>query len=80
MLLDRDARKAFPVKVLKTSMVPPEIFSFIKDYKVVRAENKYINISIDSEFVARLSEKTGLPLRNYYLSETQIRSILNCKL
>lgn len=72
--------RIFQFKVLENMYGAPETFSFIKDYKVVRAENKYINISIDSEFIARLSEKTGLPLRNYYLSETQIRSILNCKL
>lgn len=72
--------RLFQFKVLENKYGASEIFSFIKDYKVVRAENKYINISIDSEFIARLSEKTGLPLRNYYLSETQIRSILNCKL
>jgi len=72
--------RLFQFKVLENKYGAPETFSFIKDYKVVRAENKYINISTDSEFIARLSEKTGLPLRNYYLSETQIHSILNCKL
>jgi transposase len=72
--------RLFQFKVLENKYGSPEIFSFIKDYKVVRAENKYINISIDSKFIARLSEKTRLPLQNYYLSETQIHSILNCKL
>ena len=48
--------RLFQFKVLENKYGAPETFSFIKDYKVVRAENKYINISIDSEFIARLSE------------------------
>lgn len=72
--------RIFQFKVLENKHSTSEIFSFIKDFKVTRGENKYINTTIDSEFIARFSEKTGLPLRNYYLSETQIQSILNCKL
>jgi transposase len=72
--------RVFQFKVLENKCRAPEIFRFIKGFKVAKSENKYINTTIDSEFITRLSAKTGLPLRNYYLSETQIKSILNCKL
>jgi transposase len=72
--------RLFQFKVLENKRGTSEIFSFFKNFKVARAESKYINTTIDSEFIAHLSEKTGLPIRNYYLSETQIQSILNYKL
>jgi len=71
--------RIFQFNVLEDKCGAPEIFGFIKDFKVTKGEGKYINTTIDSVFIALLSEITGLPLRNYYLSETQIRSILNYK-
>jgi hypothetical protein len=52
----------------------------MKDFRVIEAGGRYINTTTDSDFIERLSEITGLPLRNYFLSETQVRSILNYKL
>ena len=72
--------RLFQFKILENKYGALEIFSFIKNFRVVKADSKYINTTNDSEFIVNLSGKTGLPLRNYYLSETQIRSILNCKL
>jgi transposase len=72
--------RIFQFKVLENKYGSSEIFGFMKDFRVTEAERKYINTTMDSDFVKHLSEKTGLPLRNYYLSETQIKSILNCKL
>jgi len=72
--------RLFQFKVLENKRGTPEIFGFFKNFKVAKAESKYINTTIDSEFIAHLSEKTGLPLQNYFLTETQIQSILNYKL
>ena len=72
--------RIFQFKVLENKRGSSEIFSFFKGFKVARADGRYINTTIDSEFIAHLSEKTDLPLRNYYLSETQVQSILNYKL
>ena len=69
--------RIFQFYFLKSKYGAPEIFSFIKNFKVTKGEGKYINTTVDSEFLTRLSEMTELPLRNYYLTETQIRSILN---
>jgi transposase len=67
-------------KVLDNKYETSEIFSFMKDFRVTEAEGKYINTMTDSDFIEHLSEITGLPLRNYSLSETQVKSILNYKL
>ena len=53
-----------------------EIFSFLHNFNVVKAESKYINTSRDNAFIQALEAKTGLPLTNYFLSKTQIKSIL----
>jgi len=44
---------------------------------VVKGENKYINTTKSTNFIYELSRKLKLPLTNYYLTETQIKSILN---
>ena len=72
--------RIFQFKVLENKCGTSEIFSFMKDFKVTEAEGRYINTAMDSDFIKHLSENTGLPLRNYYLSKTQLKSILNYKL
>lgn len=70
--------RLFQFKVLEDACGAPEIFSFFKDFRVTKTDNnKYVNTTTDSEFITHLAEKTGLPLRNYYMSESQIRTILN---
>jgi len=71
--------RVFQFKILENQYSASELFSFIKGFKVTRGESKYINTTIDSEIIARLADMTGLPLRNYYLTDTQIQSILNYK-
>ena len=72
--------RIFQFKVLKNKYGTSEIFGFMKDFRITEAEGKYINTTMDSDFIEHLSENTGLPLRNYSLSETQLKSILNYKL
>ena len=69
--------RIFQLNILNNKYGTPEIFSFFKNFRVTKGEGKYINTTIDSDFITKLSEITGLPLRNYYLTEMQIRSILN---
>lgn len=72
--------RIFQFKVLENKYGASEIFGFMKDFRVTETEGKYINTTMDSDFIEQLSENTGLPLRNYYLSERQLKSILNYKL
>jgi len=66
-------------KVLKNRYSTNEIFRFIKDFKVTKAETKYINTTTSTDFINDLSKMFKLPLTNYFLTETQIKSILNHK-
>lgn len=67
-------------RILGNQYGTSEIFSFLKDFRVTKAETKYINTSKSSEVIHGLAQKFGLPLTNYFLTETQIRSILNNKI
>ena len=67
-------------KVLENKYSTSEIFDFMKDFRVTWAETKYINTTTSTDFINGLAEKTGLPLMNYFLTKTQIKSILNYKL
>lgn len=57
-----------------------EIFGFIKNFKVTKSERLYINTTTYSEFIGELSKAFGLPLTNYFLTEKQIKSVLDYKL
>jgi transposase len=72
--------RIFQFKILKNQYSTSDIFGFIRGFKAVKAESKYINITASCDFINDLSDLTGLPLTNYFLSETQIKKILNYKL
>jgi transposase len=67
-------------KVLDNKYSTSTIFDFIKSFKATKSESKYINTTTYSDFINDLSIKFNLPLTNYFLTETQIKSILNLKL
>jgi transposase len=67
-------------KVLDNKYSTSVIFDFVKSFKATKAESKYINTTTYSDFINDLSIKFNLPLTNYFLSETQIKSMLNFKL
>jgi len=71
--------RIFQFKVLGNKYPTSDIFNFIKNFKVTKADTKYINTTTSSSFITELSEKLKLPLTNYFLTETQIKSILNHK-
>ena len=72
--------RLFQFKILADNFGAPEVFGFIKGFRVTHAEPKCINVAIDSPFVRYLADITNLPLRSYYLSKPQIQSVLRCKL
>lgn len=71
--------RIFQFKVLEDKYSTNEIFKFIKNFKVTKAETKYINTTTSSNFINELSDMLSLPLTNYFLTENQIKSILNYK-
>jgi len=72
--------RLFQFKTLEDAYGAPEIFDFFKEFRVTKTDSKYINTTTDSEFITHLASITGLPLRNYYLSDSHMRAILNCKI
>lgn len=72
--------RIFQFKVLKNKYSTSEIMDFIKNFKATKGEFKYINTTTYSNFINDLSEIFGLPLTNYFLTESQIKSIFNYKL
>ena len=71
--------RIFQFKMLENEYSSSDIFDFVKDFKVTKAETKYINTTTASNFINELTAKTKLPLTNYFLTESQIKSILNYK-
>ena len=71
--------RIFQFKVLENKYATSDIFRFIKDFKVTKAETKYINTATTSDLINELSVKWKLPLTNYFLTESQIKTILNQK-
>lgn len=66
--------------ILKNQYSTSEIFKFIRCFNVVKADHLYINTATSSKLIEELAKSTGLPLTDYLLSETKIKSILNYKI
>ena len=62
-------------KVLENRYSTSEIFTFIKSFNVTKVDSKYINTTTYTDFINDLSKILNLPLTNFYLTETQIKSI-----
>jgi len=67
-------------KILDNKYSTTEIFEFIKSFKATKSESKYINTTTYSDFINDMSKKFKLALTNYFLTETQIKSMFNHKL
>jgi transposase len=67
-------------KILGDKHSSNEIFEFIRHFKAIKVDDKYINIAIDSPFIQKLTEMFSLPLTNYVLTEKQIKEIMTLKL
>lgn len=70
--------RLFQFKILKSEFCSEEIFSFIRDFRVAKiSDRKYISLARNCTFIRSLSEKTGLPLTSYFLSNGQIKEMLS---
>lgn len=72
--------RIFQFKILNNKYPSEKIYKFFKEFEVIEADNRYINITRKSEFVFELAEITKLSINQYYLSRKQIEKMLNCKL
>lgn len=67
-------------KVLDNKYSTSQIMKFVRSFKLVKGENKYINVTTSSDFIKDLEEITNLPLTNLYITERQIKQIFNYKI
>lgn len=72
--------RIFQFKILNNQYSTHQIMKFIRNFKIVKGESKYINITTSTEFIKEFKEITNLPLTNYYLTERQIKQIFNYKI
>jgi len=69
--------RLFQFNILENKFSASEIFDFFRDFRVTKADGRYINTTTDSHFISHLSSILDLPLRNFHLSEPHVRKILN---
>ncbi|CRH60299.1 Transposase [Chlamydia trachomatis] len=70
-------QRIFQFKVLENKYSSSELNEFYKAFQFVEGEDSYTNISIGTNFITELSDMTGLPLDNYFLSPTKLKKVLN---
>lgn len=65
-------------KILKETHCSEDLFNFMRKFKAVKISDiKYINLAKYSQFIHDFSDITKLPLTSYFLSEFQIKKMLN---
>ena len=72
--------RIFQFIILKNKYPSETIYKFFKEFEVIKADNKYINITSRNEFIFDLADTFKIPINQYYLSEKQINKVLNTKL
>lgn len=70
-------QRIFQFKVLENKYSSSELNEFYKGFQLVEGEDSYTNISIGTDFITELSDMTGLPLDNYFLSPAKLKKVLN---
>ena len=70
-------QRIFQFKVLENKYPSSELNEFYKGFQLVEGEDSCTNISIGTNFITELSDMTGLPLDNYFLSPTKLKMVLN---
>ena len=53
------------------------IYEFFRNFEIAKGESKCINLTAKNDFIVALAQKTGLPIDNLLLSETQLKQIRN---
>ncbi len=70
--------RLFEFKIMKNTYSASQICNFIRNFKVLKeTDNRYINISSSSDFIKDLSKKFSLPYTNFFLSDSQIKMMLD---
>lgn len=64
-------------KILDQEYCSEEMLDMIRDFRIVKtSERKYVNVTKNSRIIQGITQKTGLPLTSFYLTDSQVKSIL----
>jgi len=70
--------RIFQFKILENQHSSEEVFDFFKGFRAAKiSEKKYINLTKNSDFIQAFERKTNLSLTSYFLSDSQIKKMLN---
>lgn len=72
--------RIFQIKILENKYSASEVFKFLKGFNVTKGERKYINTTTNSPLIEDLTKRFNLPITNYHLTETNIKSLFNYKI
>ena len=65
-------------KVLLNKYCSEELFDFIRDFRVAKiSDRKYINLTKASVFINEFASLIALPLTSFFLSDAEIKKMLN---
>ena len=65
-------------KILKNNDCSEDLFEFVHDFRVAKiSDRNYINLSRGTTFIKEFSAFCNLPLTSYFLSEGEIKKMLN---
>lgn len=68
-------------KILKEKYSASQIMKLTRELKVVKIEgHKYINITPSGAVIKGISEELNVPIMNYFLTDSQIKKMLNGRL
>ena len=65
---------------LKDEYSMQSIFEFIREFKLVKSGNKYVNLATNKELIKKLTTRTKLPLTNAIISNSQYEKIMSYKM
>lgn len=72
--------RIFEFIILKDKYSHTAIFDLFHKLKVIKINDRYINITASTDLLRYLKENTKLPITNYILTESQINKTLNWKI
>lgn len=73
------ALRVLQIKEFKDEIHTNEIISFVRNLKILKNQDTYINLG-SKEKIKNISNRLKLPLTNYFLTEQNIKKVLNYKL
>lgn len=70
--------RLFQFKTLKNQFGSQQIYSFIRGLKILpEGAGRYTNLSVNSKVIEYVAKEFAIPIRNYNLTTSQLKKVLN---